>query len=962
MKTKTLLLLLLCLGCASLLHSQTAKKTYTIKGVVYESETNTPLEMAYVTLPQFNLWATTDSKGAFTINRVASGTTEIEITCLGYRTINMVINVNRDIDTMTFKLQEESLKLQSVTVTATEVKSAINTTTRMERQAIEHLQVINPTDIMSLMPGGKTVNPNLMTQSIFSIRGGDANGSFGTAVEIDGVRLSSNSSLTNTTGVDTRNLSASNFESVEVITGVPSVEYGDMTSGMVVITTKKGRSPFNVSLSLNPTTKSASLSKGFELKKERGVINFNAEYAHAFSNPVSPYTTYFRNGYSLNYSNTFNREGRPLQFNANFGGSIGRQAQRQDPDAYKDIYSTSRDNAFRTGLSLNWLVNSPIITNLESSLSFSYKDDYQENNAYFSSPAIKPAVNSVESGYYETNYIPAQFYNLKMVDSKGLAVGFNLKANHNRKVGKVHNKIKAGIGYSVDGNVGVGEDYKDKYYPDGFRPRPYTDIPFVHNINAYLEDNLNLPIAQGNLSLIAGVRTEKTIIEGMDYKGALSASPRFNARYSFFEKPKRSGFLRSMSLRAGWGMMEKLPSFNVLYPMDKYRDIIVYSKNYGPDNKYFYVANTGVYRDTYNPDLKWSRSRNAELGVDFNLGGIAFTLVYYNNKSLSPYVIDKEYKPFVYKKSDENYNVGDNPKFRVDKITGDIYVTRPEITDPSSPYYGEKLIPTSVKDTSFIVSNFQTNGEPSTRQGVELTVDFGRIEAIRTSFRFDARYAHSKAVEERLVPSVFTGYPHSTLPSNQGRTYEFVAYYLGGTNRNTTYNGDWSDNLSTNLTATTHIPEIRMTLSFRLEGTIFSRSQNITRYKGKEYAFLTDNEGNRIPGSVYNQKEYYSGIWPVAYSGFDGVIKPFTEKEAADPRFALMIGKSNTVYRFARDGSWSYFMANISLTKEIGDIASLSFYVNNFTKSNPYLKSWATGLKSSRNIGFAYGASLRFKF
>ncbi|GAB1474402.1 hypothetical protein MASR2M69_18430 [Bacteroidota bacterium] len=79
-----------------------------------------------------------------------------------------------------------------------------------------------------------------------------------------------------------------------------------MTSGLVIIKTKRGRTPFSATVTLNPSTKQVSLSKGFDLKKDRGVINVNAEYAHAFDDPVSPYTTYFRNGYGINYTNTLN--------------------------------------------------------------------------------------------------------------------------------------------------------------------------------------------------------------------------------------------------------------------------------------------------------------------------------------------------------------------------------------------------------------------------------------------------------------------------------------------------------------------------------------------------------------------------------------------------------------------------------------------------------------------------------
>ncbi|MCK9305250.1 MAG: TonB-dependent receptor, partial [Bacteroidales bacterium] len=226
MKRKLFVLFLLCLGFTTVANAQAQRNAYTIKGVVYESDSKTPIEMALVNLPDLNLWATTNSKGEFVINKVFGGSTRLEITCLGYQKLEMKLTVEKNLDNLAFKLNEDNLKLETVVVTAQENRAAMSTSTKMDRQAIDHLQVINPTDIMSLMPGGKTVNPNLMTQSIFTLRGGDGNGSFGTAVEVDGVRLSSNSSMTGLSGVDTRNLSASNFESVEVITGVPSVEYG----------------------------------------------------------------------------------------------------------------------------------------------------------------------------------------------------------------------------------------------------------------------------------------------------------------------------------------------------------------------------------------------------------------------------------------------------------------------------------------------------------------------------------------------------------------------------------------------------------------------------------------------------------------------------------------------------------------------------------------------------------------
>ena len=69
------------------------------------------------------------------------------------------------------------------------------------------------------------------------------NAAFGTAVEVDGVRIGNNGSFGNMNGVDTRNITVADIESVEVITGVPSAEYGDLNSGMVKIHTRKGKTP-----------------------------------------------------------------------------------------------------------------------------------------------------------------------------------------------------------------------------------------------------------------------------------------------------------------------------------------------------------------------------------------------------------------------------------------------------------------------------------------------------------------------------------------------------------------------------------------------------------------------------------------------------------------------------------------------------------------------------------------------
>ena len=94
----------------------------------------------------------------------------------------------------------------------------------------------------------------------------------------------------------------------------------------------------------------------------------------------------------------------------------------------------------------------------------------------------------------------------------------------------------------------------------------------------------------------------------------------------------------------------------------------------------------------------------------------------------------------------------------------------------------------------------------------------------------------------------------------------------------------------------------------------------------------------------------------------EGNVHPFTDEQAADPDFASLILKSANAYTFALDGYGPYMSANLSVTKEIGDHVSLSFFANNFTNSRPYVKSLATGVGAIFTPAFYYGLTCRLKF
>ncbi|MBQ3631017.1 MAG: TonB-dependent receptor, partial [Prevotella sp.] len=194
----------------------------TVTGVVTDDETHKPVEFATIIMQENGRWAMSDSKGVFRIKDVPKGKTTITIQCLGYATRQLVFNITTDIPRMRIGLKQDNLKLAEVTVTAKRKREDATTSYTIDRTALDNQQLVNLADVATLLPGGKSVNPTLMDDERMSIRsGGQEKGyaSFGTAIEIDGMRMGNNSEIGETAGASTRTVSTSNIESVEVVAG-----------------------------------------------------------------------------------------------------------------------------------------------------------------------------------------------------------------------------------------------------------------------------------------------------------------------------------------------------------------------------------------------------------------------------------------------------------------------------------------------------------------------------------------------------------------------------------------------------------------------------------------------------------------------------------------------------------------------------------------------------------------------
>lgn len=937
------LLMILLLVSADVMTAQQNRALFSISGKVVDAKTGEPVIGAAVNVEDTGIWAISDENGTFFLPDIRPGDYAVQFSCLGFVDKRLSFVVKKDIPNLTIKLDQNTLALNSVVVTAERDKEGMNTSLKFGANALNHLQMSNVTDISALLPGGKTVNPDLTTDNAVSLRSGGlaaGNAAFGTALEVDGVRVGNNASFGSMSGTGTRNISTENVQSIEVITGVPSAEYGDLNSGMVRINTRKGLTPWNITFAVNPRTYQASASKGIDLMKNRGVLNVSAEWTRATQKLSSPYTSYTRRGFSASYSNTFKNV---LKFEVGATGNIGGMNTKNDPDAYKGTWSKVRDNVLRANTSLTWLLRKSWITNLKLDASVNYNDNRSQDHAYGSSASMLPAVHSELAGYYLADRLPVSYFSDKVIDSKELDYAASLKYEWFKKSGKRLSKLKAGVQWKANGNVGEGEYYKDpSVAANGYRPRPYSQYPFMHNVAAYIEEDFTFPIGKTSLQISAGLRLENLFVKDTDYKNVSSLSPRFNAKWKISD---------NLSIRGGWGVSEKLPSFYILYPVQKYRDIQTFGFSHGDSSSYVYY--TQPYKMLFNENLKWQKNYNAEFGIEAYFLRTSVSLVGFFNKTKNPYTYQNIYTPFSYNimSVPSGYTVPDNPEIRVDSQTGQVYMrgSNEEFWTPMA---------TKVTDKTFFESQMPGNGDDIYRTGAELIVDFPEIAPIRTKFRLDANYAYTHYIDNTLNWTYRTGWSHTSLSN---RSYQYVGIYANG-GESGTFNGKESHSLNANLTAITHIPEARIVITCRLEMSLLSRFRNLSRYQGKEYAYNVNADGvESIGGSIYDSNNY-TAIRPVKYMDENGDVHDFTDKEASDPAFANLIIKSGNAYTFSQDGYGAYLSANLSVTKEIGDHVSLSFFANNFTNSRMYVTSKATGVSAIFTPAFYYGLTCRLKF
>lgn len=976
-------LLLLCIISAA---ATANDGRYRVSGRVLDDHTMQPLSYAIVKVLNLELLATTDANGTFCIENVPQGPTSIEIRTLGYITRAIQFNLERNTDLKNIRLKEENLSIPGVEVTARK-RSTIGTTTySIDRTTLDHSQALSLNDIMALLPGGQTVNSTLMDDSRMALRstsGERGNAAFGTAIEVDGVRLNNNASMSETQSASTRNISTSNIESIEVIAGIPGVEYGDISNGVVKVNTRRGHTPWIVEASTNPYTRQVALSKGLALGHNAGTLNFSVEHARSFTDIASPHTAYSRNILSATYNKVFRLKGSSLNLTAGLTGNIGGYNSKADPDAFRDTYQRQRDNQLRANMQIDWLCNTQRsgVFNVALQAAFSTADRRSENYTNTSSSSTQAYLHTLTDGYAiakdyadgmgagsiilgPTGYWYVRSFN----DQKPLSLQLKLKGEWTKRLLGAVNKLTLGAELNSTRNNGHGTYYDDMRLAPTWRPYDYSSLPTMHNLALFLEERLTV----GRLMIVGGLRDDITMISGSSYGTAASLSPRFNIRYNIIKGRKVS-----LTAHAGYGKSVKLPSFQVLYPADTYTDRLVFTPGSTADGKAYYAYYTNVQRAIYNDRLKWQHSNQVEAGLDASIGKTRLSVSAFWSRTYNPYQTLNVYTPFAYNQTSQAALEGcgiaaADRIYNVNPTTGVVSVT-------SATNGNTVTLPYSTRHT-YTANRQYVNGSPVTRYGLEWVAETPIVSNRHTvglSLRLDGKFYHYRGVDNTLI----AGCPNGVADQAEGSSVQpLIGYYVGSnvTSASTAStpavsNGILDKGCSLNTTLTARIPRLRLIMTMRLEATLLNYRRNLSSNR----TTIALNEAGDVTGTKYTgQTDHYVAVYPEYYSTWDNPSEriPFAEALLAakdsDPdlyrQLSNLIVRSNTAYYFNPQDVSAYYSANFSVTKEIGRWVSLSFYANNFLNNMTSVRNAQTGLKTSLfDSGyiprFYYGASVRIK-
>ncbi|MCI1779793.1 MAG: TonB-dependent receptor [Bacteroidales bacterium] len=937
MKIKNIIcLLFIYLTAEGLASAQTG--TFELYGKITTAENGkiVPMDYATVALKPIGIYTTTTSAGKYSFSKLNAGKYELTVQMIGYKTIDTTINLSSSGKTKyDFKMQISSFRLKEVNIIASRSKAGEATASIISRQAIDHAQTSSLKDILQLLPGSELDNPDLAQSQTISLRTADPTSasSLGTAIIIDGSPVSNNANMEgiNTaitgvsssiassgaatigsqpnSGVDVRSISTDDIESVEVIRGIPSVQYGDLTSGAVIVKSKAGIEPLTVRIKTDPKIFQTYISKGMALGEKGGEIHFSTDYAYSNAKTTEAYAHYQRYNLKALWSKHF----KNFNTNTSLEFKYGRDTRNHNPDdASSRLSSGGTNTGYRFASNGSWNINKGWLKSLNYDVSNSFtnkksfKEQIYENAVYIYSTNMTSGTtlsNTKGKHIYDSEgneitkfgpgqeneyatYTPYEYFSHYDFYGKELSTFAKLTLNFYKNWKNTSEKILLGADFQSDGNLGKGLVFNDDAPPlgnqnSGYRSRDLSDIPFVNRFGLFVENSFATNILKRKLNITAGLR--------LDMVNSLNTvTPRINASYEIL--PGRA------ILRGGYGITAKAPTSSYLYPNNAYYDQTNYNSINASDKKEQLVLCTTYIYDTKNPDLEIAKNRKYEAGLD---------LIFFKKYKLAVTFYDELMK--------NGYNFGKT--FNTIKWLPYKYYTK-----TSSDADGYPVLDLTTDTHTFFTYYMPLNNNYIHNYGIEYELNLGRFDPIKTSFYINGAWMHTMHTDK--------GYAFDINSHSGSKINSNVAVYDPKISK---YN--YERFLST-LRITHNIPSIGFVVTLTAQANFFTKSW--TNYHNDE-------------------------IFQRYISNSDGQVYDFDPSLAGSDEFKYMIDQRSSS-RFIKEKTKTTVVFNINVSKEIKDFLTASFYVNNLFNSRPLDRSERTnGSYTELNNPMYFGFEIKFK-
>lgn len=898
-----------------------------LKGRIIDAATSEAIPYATMTITGTDgkkHTTVSDISGYFNIDGLTGNRYTVSVSYLGYSTTTFSYsNTDNRGAGITIKMKQDSRMLNEVVVTAHE-SQGITTSSVIDRKAIEHLQPSSFTDLLSLLPGGSTQLPDLTNSNSIRLRQAGTGGSnydvssMGTVFVTDGIPINSNADMQmvkqassnaagdpdagrnhTTSGVDMRSIPTDNIESVEVIRGIAPVEYGDLTSGVVLIKRKLKATPFEARFKADSYSKLVYAGKGMQFGSF--IMNLGLDFLDAKADPRNPMTNYKRLTASARLQDSWSIGDMRLRWRSNYDYTGSFDDEKHDPEILKQKDDNYKSSYNRFGMTHSLLLSpgkESALKSLSLDIALAYEWSKIEQQKSISLSRDMAASTSLEEGEHDGLYLPYHYISNVTVDGKPLNLFAKMKGVFAMTTGRMGHNINAGAEWKMDKNYGRGQQY-DPARPISpgtpYRPRIYSHIPAMHQLSFYAQDNITLPFGGNLLSAQIGVRGSSLANLSSRYKmsGKVYIDPRLNLQWRFPETDI-AGKPMTIDVNGGWGRQTKYPTLLQIYPDRIYTDLIELNYyNLTPEYKRLYLHT--YIDDPTNYSLQPARNDKWELRLGMQYDGNSLSVTYFHERMNDGFRSSSQVRPYSYRDYEEN------------AINGNTLTTKPSLEN--LPYSDKKILG---------IYSMTTNGSRMIKEGIEWQMATKRIEAIMTRLTvngawFKTTYTNSEPMFSRNSTAVIEGTPVNDL---------YIGYYDNRT-------GSVREQFNTNFMADTYIPQLNLSFSITAECMWYTSSQSIRS----------------------------NGV-PLKYMDYNGNIHEFTDECKSDTYLQWLVNKYNDSAWLKQKVPF-YMFLNLKVTKDFGKWMKIALFINRMID---YMPDYTTnsGLKVRRTSKPYFGMELNF--